>query len=79
MEEKEGKGKDVEIEKRLIEKEENDEVEDVELNYLGNIENENLEGKDNERIIVRKVKERKMKMKEGEVMVENVLDIFEEN
>lgn len=79
LEEKDGKGKDVELAKSFIDKDAHDAVADVAFPYFGNLDHEHFEGTDHDSILVRKVPARTLKLKEGDVMVATVFDLFAAN
>ncbi|MFP3648556.1 nitrate reductase subunit alpha, partial [Paraburkholderia sp. SIMBA_054] len=78
-EEKDGKGKDVELAKSFIDKDSHDAVADVAFPYFGNREHDYFEGTDHDSVLVRKVPARKLKIKGGDVMVATVFDLFAAN
>ncbi len=79
LEEKDGKGKDVELAKSFIDKDSHDAIADVAFPYFGNREHDYFEGTDHDSVLVRKVPARKLKIKGGDVMVATVFDLFAAN
>ncbi len=79
LEEKDGKGHDVELAKSFIDKGDHDAVADVAFPYFGNREHDFFEGTDHDSILVRKVPARKVKLADGDTMVATVFDLFAAN
>ncbi len=79
LEEKDGRGKDVELAKSFIAAGAHDAVADVAFPYFGNREHDYFEGTDHDSVLVRKVPARKLKLKKGEVLVATVFDLFAAN
>ncbi len=76
LEEKDGKGQDVELRLTSILDQHRDDVVDVRFPYFGNQEHDHFQGTDHPDVLNRHVPVRSVKLKDGEALVATVFDLF---
>ena len=76
LQQKDGKGKDVELEMSLILEENHDAITPVAFPYFGNREHDHFEGTDHDSVLVRSVPTKKVQLADGEALVATVFDLF---
>jgi nitrate reductase alpha subunit len=79
LEEKNGKGKDVDLRMSLIQDGDHDDVVGVAFPYFGNLEHDHFEGTDHPSVLVRNVPVKQVKLAEGDALVATVFDLFVAN
>lgn len=76
LQQKDGKGKDIELEMSLIDEEHHDAITPVSFPYFGNREHDHFQGTDHESILVRNVPTKRVQLADGEALVATVFDLF---
>ena len=79
LEQKDGKGKDVELKMTLVLEEDRDDVVEVAFPYFGNREHDHFEGTDHESVLMRAVPAKRLKLADGEALVTTVFDLLAAN
>ncbi|MCC0056765.1 MAG: nitrate reductase subunit alpha [Rhodobiaceae bacterium] len=79
LEQKDGKGRDIDLEMSLIMDDAHDEVAPVAFPYFGNREHDHFQGTDHDSVLVRSVPAKKVKLADGEALVATVFDLFVAN
>ena len=79
LEDKDGKGKDVELDMTFIMDGDHDEIASVGFPYFGNREHDHFQGTDHDSVLLRSVPARKVKLAEGDALVATVFDLFVAN
>ena len=79
LEEKNGKGKDVDLRMSLIQDGDHDDVVGVGFPYFGNLEHDHFEGTDHPSILERNVPVKQVKLADGDALVATVFDLIAAN
>ncbi len=76
LEEKDGQGRDADLQMSLILDQDRDTVTEVAFPYFGNREHDHFEGTDHESVLVRTLPAKRVALKDGEALVATVFDLF---